>query len=149
LSPSRCLRCWSDTVRAGTTNRRRARESASEPGRLAFARSDLPRFTSTLFDLDCVHCRGVSRDGMRSYLNFRESCYVRTNFQISYSPRPRGHGGQRLGRGAPVCRRRPTVYVHAPNHDSGEKAMTRLVKDGAEPLRLSLVVADFPRLDEV
>lgn len=27
--------------------------------------------------------------------------------------------------------------------------MTRLVKDGAEPLRLHLVVADFTRLDEV
>ena len=42
-----------------------------------------------------------------------------------------------------------TVYLHAPNHDSGEMAMTRLVKDGAEPLRLHLVVADFTRLDEV
>ena len=42
-----------------------------------------------------------------------------------------------------------TVYLHAPNHGSGEKAMTRLVKDGAEPLRLNLVVADFTRLDEV
>jgi NAD(P)-dependent dehydrogenase (short-subunit alcohol dehydrogenase family) len=42
-----------------------------------------------------------------------------------------------------------TVYLHAPDHDSGEKAMTRLVKDGAEPLRLHLVVADFTRLDEV
>ena len=42
-----------------------------------------------------------------------------------------------------------TVYLHAPDHDSGEKAMTRLVKDGAEPLRLNLVVADFTRLEEV
>jgi NAD(P)-dependent dehydrogenase (short-subunit alcohol dehydrogenase family) len=42
-----------------------------------------------------------------------------------------------------------TVYLHAPDQDSGEKAMTRLVKDGAEPLRLHLVVADFTRLDEV
>jgi NAD(P)-dependent dehydrogenase (short-subunit alcohol dehydrogenase family) len=42
-----------------------------------------------------------------------------------------------------------TVYVHAPNPESGEKAMTRMVKDGAEPLRLNLVVADFTRLDEV
>lgn len=42
-----------------------------------------------------------------------------------------------------------TVYLHAPDPDSGEKAMTRLVKDGAEPLRLHLVVADFTRLDEV
>ena len=42
-----------------------------------------------------------------------------------------------------------TVYLHAPDHDSGEKAMTRLVKDGAEPLRLFLVVADFTRLEEV
>ena len=42
-----------------------------------------------------------------------------------------------------------TVYLHAPDQDSGEKAMTRLVKDGAEPLRLYLVVADFTRLDEV
>jgi NAD(P)-dependent dehydrogenase (short-subunit alcohol dehydrogenase family) len=42
-----------------------------------------------------------------------------------------------------------TVYVHAPDQDSGENAMTRLVKDGAEPLRLNLVVADFTSLDEV
>ncbi len=42
-----------------------------------------------------------------------------------------------------------TVYLHAPDRDSGEKAMTRLVKDGAEPLRLYLVVADFTRLEEV
>ncbi len=42
-----------------------------------------------------------------------------------------------------------TVYLHAPDQDSGEKAMTRLVKDGAEPLRLHLVVADFTRLNEV
>jgi NAD(P)-dependent dehydrogenase (short-subunit alcohol dehydrogenase family) len=42
-----------------------------------------------------------------------------------------------------------TVYLHAPDQDSGEKAMTRLVKGGAEPLRLYLVVADFTRLDEV
>src|ERR1700741_149724 len=41
-----------------------------------------------------------------------------------------------------------TVYLHASDQDSGEKAMTRLVKDGAEPLRLYLVVADFTRLDE-
>ncbi|OBF08518.1 hypothetical protein A5730_09595 [Mycobacterium sp. ACS4054] len=42
-----------------------------------------------------------------------------------------------------------TVYLHAPDRDSGEEAMTRLVKDGAEPLRLLLVVADFTRLKEV
>jgi NAD(P)-dependent dehydrogenase (short-subunit alcohol dehydrogenase family) len=42
-----------------------------------------------------------------------------------------------------------TVYLHAPDQDSGEKAMTRLVKGGAEPLRLYLVVADFSRLSEV
>jgi NAD(P)-dependent dehydrogenase (short-subunit alcohol dehydrogenase family) len=42
-----------------------------------------------------------------------------------------------------------TVYLHAPDPDSGERAMTRLVKDGAEPLRLHLVVADFTHLDEV
>ncbi|HWS91060.1 MAG TPA: SDR family NAD(P)-dependent oxidoreductase [Mycobacterium sp.] len=42
-----------------------------------------------------------------------------------------------------------TVYLHAPDEDSGEKAMTRLVKDGAEPLRLHLVVADFTRMEEV
>jgi NAD(P)-dependent dehydrogenase (short-subunit alcohol dehydrogenase family) len=42
-----------------------------------------------------------------------------------------------------------TVYLHAPDHHSGEEAMTRLVKDGAEPLRLHLVVADFTRLVEV
>ncbi|WP_197748040.1 SDR family NAD(P)-dependent oxidoreductase [Mycobacterium mantenii] len=42
-----------------------------------------------------------------------------------------------------------TVYLHAPDRDSGEKAMTRLVKGGAEPLRLYLVVADFTRLAEV
>jgi NAD(P)-dependent dehydrogenase (short-subunit alcohol dehydrogenase family) len=42
-----------------------------------------------------------------------------------------------------------TVYLHAPDRDSGEEAMARLVKDGAEPLRLYLVVADFTRLEEV
>jgi NAD(P)-dependent dehydrogenase (short-subunit alcohol dehydrogenase family) len=42
-----------------------------------------------------------------------------------------------------------TVYLHAPDQDSGEKAMTRMVKDGAEPPRLYLVVADFTRLGEV
>jgi NAD(P)-dependent dehydrogenase (short-subunit alcohol dehydrogenase family) len=42
-----------------------------------------------------------------------------------------------------------TVYLHAPDHDSGERAMTLLVKDGAEPLRLHVVVADFTRLEEV
>jgi NAD(P)-dependent dehydrogenase (short-subunit alcohol dehydrogenase family) len=42
-----------------------------------------------------------------------------------------------------------TVYLHAPDQNSGEEAMTRMVKDGAEPLRLHLVVADFTRLDEV
>jgi NAD(P)-dependent dehydrogenase (short-subunit alcohol dehydrogenase family) len=42
-----------------------------------------------------------------------------------------------------------TVYLHAPDRDSGEKAMTRMVEDGAEPLRLHLVVADFTRLEEV
>ena len=41
------------------------------------------------------------------------------------------------------------MYLHAPDQDSGEKAMTRLVEAGAEPLRLNLVVADFARLDEV
>lgn len=40
-----------------------------------------------------------------------------------------------------------TVYLHAPDQDSGEKAMARLVNGGAEPLRLPLVVADFTRLD--
>jgi NAD(P)-dependent dehydrogenase (short-subunit alcohol dehydrogenase family) len=42
-----------------------------------------------------------------------------------------------------------SVYLHAPDQDSGENAMARMVKDGAEPLRLHLVVADFTRLDEV
>ncbi len=42
-----------------------------------------------------------------------------------------------------------TVYLHAPDQDSGEKAMARMVKDGAEPMRLRLVVADFTRLEEV
>jgi NAD(P)-dependent dehydrogenase (short-subunit alcohol dehydrogenase family) len=42
-----------------------------------------------------------------------------------------------------------TVYLHSPDRDSGEEALTRLVKDGAEPLRLNLVVADFTRLEEV
>ena len=34
-----------------------------------------------------------------------------------------------------------TVYLHSPDQDSGENAMTLLVKGGAEPLRLNLVVA--------
>jgi NAD(P)-dependent dehydrogenase (short-subunit alcohol dehydrogenase family) len=41
------------------------------------------------------------------------------------------------------------VYLHAPDQDSGETALARMVKDGAEPLRLHLVVADFTRLGEV
>ncbi|WP_418004154.1 SDR family NAD(P)-dependent oxidoreductase [Mycobacterium sp. PDNC021] len=42
-----------------------------------------------------------------------------------------------------------TVYLHAPDRDSGEEALTRLVNDGAEAQRLNLVVADFTRLGEV
>ncbi|MBF6330277.1 SDR family NAD(P)-dependent oxidoreductase [Nocardia transvalensis] len=36
-----------------------------------------------------------------------------------------------------------TVIVHAPDRASGDLALEELVKDGAEPLRLRLVVADF------
>ncbi|MFI5782391.1 SDR family NAD(P)-dependent oxidoreductase [Nocardia sp. NPDC051570] len=42
-----------------------------------------------------------------------------------------------------------TVIVHAPDQVSGEQALEELVKDGAEPLRLRLVVADFAEKDEV
>ncbi|WP_067536699.1 SDR family NAD(P)-dependent oxidoreductase [Nocardia crassostreae] len=42
-----------------------------------------------------------------------------------------------------------TVIVHAPDQDRGDAALEELVKDGAEPLRLRLVVADFSRTDEV
>ncbi|HTX95770.1 MAG TPA: SDR family NAD(P)-dependent oxidoreductase [Mycobacterium sp.] len=61
--------------------------------------------------------------------------------------------GATEGIGYPTARRfvddGATVYLHAPDQDSGEQAMTRLVKDGAEPLRLFLVVADFTCLNEV
>lgn len=42
-----------------------------------------------------------------------------------------------------------TVILHAQNQERGEDAIARLVKAGAEPLRLQLVVADFTRLAEV
>lgn len=41
------------------------------------------------------------------------------------------------------------VYLHAPDSDSGEQAIERLVKGGAEPLRLHPVIADFTCLDDV
>jgi NAD(P)-dependent dehydrogenase (short-subunit alcohol dehydrogenase family) len=42
-----------------------------------------------------------------------------------------------------------TVFVHAHDRRRGDDAIAGLVKDGAEPLRLHLVVADFTRLTEV
>ena len=42
-----------------------------------------------------------------------------------------------------------TVVLHAPTTESGQDALDRLVKAGADPLRLDLVVADFTHLDEV
>jgi NAD(P)-dependent dehydrogenase (short-subunit alcohol dehydrogenase family) len=42
-----------------------------------------------------------------------------------------------------------TVVLHARDHERGEAAMERLVKTGAEPLRLHLVVADFTELTQV
>ena len=42
-----------------------------------------------------------------------------------------------------------TVIVHATDGRRGDDAIARLIKDGAEPLRLQLVVADFTRLDDV
>ncbi|RDI46443.1 SDR family NAD(P)-dependent oxidoreductase [Nocardia mexicana] len=42
-----------------------------------------------------------------------------------------------------------TVIMHAPDRASGDLALEELVKDGAEPLRLRLVVADFTRMAEV
>ncbi|QIS19022.1 SDR family NAD(P)-dependent oxidoreductase [Nocardia terpenica] len=42
-----------------------------------------------------------------------------------------------------------TVILHAPDRESGERALEELTKDGAEPLRLRLVVADFTRMSEV
>jgi len=42
-----------------------------------------------------------------------------------------------------------TVILHAQNQERGEDAIARLIKAGAEPLRLQLVVADFTRLAEV
>jgi NAD(P)-dependent dehydrogenase (short-subunit alcohol dehydrogenase family) len=41
------------------------------------------------------------------------------------------------------------VVVHARTRDEGEDAIDQLVKDGADPLRLDLAVADFARLTEV
>ncbi|WP_412544233.1 SDR family NAD(P)-dependent oxidoreductase [Longispora sp. K20-0274] len=41
------------------------------------------------------------------------------------------------------------VIVHAPTADSAEEAVMRLVRDGADPLRLEIVVADFSRIDDV
>lgn len=42
-----------------------------------------------------------------------------------------------------------TVILHARDRERGEDALARLVKFGAEPPRLHLVVADFSRLREV
>jgi NAD(P)-dependent dehydrogenase (short-subunit alcohol dehydrogenase family) len=42
-----------------------------------------------------------------------------------------------------------TVIMHARSRECGEEALARLVKIGAEPLRLHLLVADFTRLGEV
>jgi NAD(P)-dependent dehydrogenase (short-subunit alcohol dehydrogenase family) len=42
-----------------------------------------------------------------------------------------------------------TVILHAEDQERGEDAIARLIKAGAEPLRLHLVVADFTRLAEV
>jgi NAD(P)-dependent dehydrogenase (short-subunit alcohol dehydrogenase family) len=42
-----------------------------------------------------------------------------------------------------------TVILHAQNQQRGEDALARLIKAGAEPLRLQLVVADFTRLADV
>jgi len=42
-----------------------------------------------------------------------------------------------------------TVILHAQDQRRGEDALARLIKAGAEPLRLQLVVADFTRLAEV
>ncbi len=62
LSPSQCLLRWSVTVRAGTTNRHRAAESSSEPGRLALDGSDLFDSFLLLSDFGCICCRVLSRD---------------------------------------------------------------------------------------
>jgi NAD(P)-dependent dehydrogenase (short-subunit alcohol dehydrogenase family) len=42
-----------------------------------------------------------------------------------------------------------TVVLHADDPDSGDRALERLVKGGAEPLRLDVVTADLARLGEV
>ncbi|MCM6773432.1 SDR family NAD(P)-dependent oxidoreductase [Nocardia sp. CDC159] len=42
-----------------------------------------------------------------------------------------------------------TVIMHAPDRASGERALEDLVKDGAEPLRLRLLVADFTDMAEI
>lgn len=42
-----------------------------------------------------------------------------------------------------------TVFLHARDRERGEEAVERLVKAGAEPLRLHLVVADFTDLRQV
>jgi NAD(P)-dependent dehydrogenase (short-subunit alcohol dehydrogenase family) len=42
-----------------------------------------------------------------------------------------------------------TVIVHAGTAEAGDQAVERLVKAGAEPLRLEVVSADFARLDEI
>jgi NAD(P)-dependent dehydrogenase (short-subunit alcohol dehydrogenase family) len=42
-----------------------------------------------------------------------------------------------------------SVFVHANDQRRGDDAIAGLIKDGAEPVRLHLVVADFTRLAEV
>lgn len=42
-----------------------------------------------------------------------------------------------------------TVFVHATDQQRGDDAIVRLIKGGAEPLRLHLVVADFTRLTSI
>jgi NAD(P)-dependent dehydrogenase (short-subunit alcohol dehydrogenase family) len=42
-----------------------------------------------------------------------------------------------------------TVIMHSPTDQHGEEALKRLVKGGADPVRLHLAVADFSRLAQV
>ena len=143
-----CLRRSSVTAWASTTNRRRPGRSAPEQGYFALGgstpalnRSSIP--ISLHRPSGCItRCRG----------HVLYSVKVVMSEPISTSPTVLVTGATE-GIGYATARRfvddGATVYLHAPDHDSGEKAMTRLVKDGAEPLRLNLVVADFTRLDEV